>query len=286
LITGKGIAGTFILLVILFSIGAMNLSSTASVEIPVNATVLNSPPLILDISVEESSIDPNSFFAVELIAADNNTLRDIREIIIELTDSTGANPPYIFDWTPEGFSVVSGNGEISVEKSIGPEDFKNSTGTWTFEIFLPGEISSGGWELRGVVADEEDESTRSTLLWINSFISIALSEPASINLSGPISQDASTHITLIYTSNEEVDLLVSSTTFVGVADSSFVLEPSSFNIRIEGSNRHQLSPTPISVGRLRRGAGRIIPLILSVDIPQPFYDQDYEGFISLVLRPI
>jgi len=264
-------------------------STTASIDIPVNATVLNSPPVLLEVSLDSSSIDPRSYFKVRVTAGDNNTISDILSVSIQLDNTAGDNPPHVFSWTRDGFSVASGNGKISIQNSMEPQDRKSSTGIWIFEVMLPGEMASGRWELKGIVSDEEEESIESTLFWVNSFISIALSEPTSINLSvppGQISGDASTHIFVSYTSNEEVELLITCTPFVGTTDNSFVLEPSSFSVWKEGRVRYQLAESPISIGSYRAGAEIPIHLILTVEIPQPFYDQDYEGIISMVLRPV
>ena len=261
---------------------------TESIDIPVNATVLNSPPQILAFECEES-VDPNTFFRVRVRAGDNNTLADILWIRLVMKSLAEEIVAYQFIWDDLGFRVYERPGQGPLGHCEEPNDMKKSNGTWVFVIKLPGEVPAGPWELSAIVSDEEDTSEDTLLLWINSFISITLPEPSKLNLSvppGSIADGSRTVLHLCYTSNENVDLLARTTTFVGAIDPSFELPPSAFHMWVDKGDLLELSEDPKMIaGNLPGGKNKAVQVLLSVEIPQPFYDQEYEGIITIILSP-
>jgi len=257
-------------------------------DIPVNATVLNSPPEVLDLTVQEGSVDPDSPFHIRVSVRDNNTLSDIRALRIMMfkTDQTGA--PHEISWDGEGFRALGGKVEVLPQECETPSNLKGSEGDWVFAVRLPGDAPYGSWKISAQASDEANTSTVSSLFWVNNFISVTLAEPGKLDFSlppGSVGDGSETHIRLIYTSNRKVQLLARATPFVGAEDSSFKVPASAFEIALEGFGSVRLSDQDTKVAsELPPGKDVPLELHLRVHIPQPFYDQDYEGLITIILR--
>ncbi len=272
----------------LFLLVAAFVRFSSSIDIPINTTVLNSAPRITGVRVLDQSVDPRSLFLIEVQAEDNNTLLDVAGIQLRLSAASGTQLPLVLLWTRSGFEVLEGDGEVQNTASSVPKDLKRSAGTWLFAAKLPGDARPGSWQIQAIVSDEEASSEMVTMFWVNSYVSIAIARRSDLNISilpGAV-QGPTTVLALFYTSNQKVDLLARATPFVGAQDSSFKLESSAFSLSIEGGEPISLSAEsrPILQG-LKSGRNAEARLLLSVTIPHPFLDQDYEGVITLTLRP-
>jgi hypothetical protein len=259
-----------------------------SVEIPVNATVLNSPPVLIELRIKQPTVDPNAFFQIALKAGDNNTLRDIRDITVDMTSGSGTDTCR-FIWDASGYSRLWGEGTLSTSTSRYPSDSMVSMGEWTMEVRLPGHLPAGQWELTATVRDEDLSSTRTILFWVNSYVSISMDQPSFLNLKvppGSPGQTSQSRFVLTYTSNTPVDLLARSTPFKGTSDDSFELSPSDFTVSVDGREGIALSEQAVEIATgMPPGPDSGIGIIIAVEIPQPFYDQEYEGRLTLTLRP-
>ena len=119
-----------------------------------NATVLNSPPILENVRIKQPTVDPNAFFQVIMTAGDNNTLRDIKNITVDMSSASGSAMCQ-FVWDASGYHRLFGEGILSTATSRAPADWKVSAGEWRMDIKLPGHLASGRWELTATVYDEE-----------------------------------------------------------------------------------------------------------------------------------
>ncbi len=264
---------------------ALGLPEIASIQVPVSATVLNAPPRVLSVAVRDASVDPRSPFVIVVEVEDNNTLYDVREVRVELA-CTAVDLTVTVVWTPEGFDVLEGPGEISTYACKVPANLGSPNGTWAFAAILRGDAPAGSWLVRALVCDEESCAEASTVISVNTYVSIAIADPAGLNLTSVRAGGYSaTALNVIYTSNADVDLLMSSTGFVGVEQDSFRLPPSAFAAWVGANRPTQLSAEPkLIASRLPRGSVTPLRVALSVTVPQPFYDQEYRGLITVTLR--
>lgn len=258
-----------------------------SIDIPVNATVLNSPPSLVGLHIEGTSVDPRSMFRVRVTCADNNTVSDIDTIRLTMESAKDPASAAAVVWHEGEFQVEAGECSIYRSASEVPRDPSGPVGTWVFALSFPGDAPSGTWSLKSIARDEINSSSRSILFTVNSYISVRLDKYGGINFQAPPGQiEAKTEIRLKYTTNCGFELLGRCSSFVGSDNPSFELAPSAFSLSADSFLPTELSDslTPVASG-LPLGRDKPLILDLILDIPNPFYDQDYAGLITLMLRP-
>jgi len=277
-------------------------------EIPVVAYIGNAEPQILGIQVlDESakptnSIDPGSGFFLDILVRDNNTLADvarIRAILYSPSSSPGgANSEqdhYTFRWDSSGFANEGGVGSITVPQCSVPSDRTVAQGTWRFALKLSKNArQSAGWTILVRVEDEANLTQSSRALEVTSFVSLTI-DASQITFSGSPGQVVAANqnpILVNYASNHIVNLACSCTQFIGVLDSHFVIDPSSFSVdddpvHSQAQETGQAEVT-LSTQRLDILVGLPIGtgsrnLYVFVSIPEPFLDQDYRGTMNFEL---
>lgn len=280
---------TAILVVGAVAIGLMMLPGdwVGSIDIPINATVLNSRPIVDELEIEGDTVDPRSMFRIRIAVSDNNTINDIESIHIRMESIDDPGSTAMVAWDEEGFRLEGGSCRIHPSACEVPKELDGPSATWVFALSLPGGSRSGTWMIDAVAWDEVESGNRSLLFTVNSYISVRLSHYGGLDFRVPPGEvQARTQIGLEYTANSEFDLLARCSSFVGSEDPSFEIPPSAFSIGVSSGSTVALSNSLSTIASgVSVGTGETFDLEVLLDVPNPFYDQDYRGSITLMLRP-
>jgi len=257
--------------------------ATTSVDIPINAVILNSPPRLLEASIDQQ-VDPCTAFKVELTVSDNNSLADVSTIRV-LLGPAGRSPTLALQWTRSHGFVKQGEGLHIL--SFRQPDMNKASGTWVLSLEIPSNSPYGPWEMKVLVADEQNSSTSSLRFWVNSYISVSLAShtPIDVMLASRPGSTARAVVDLSYSSNQPVDLLASCTAFQGVSDASYQLPADSFRVSFQHTQVTLSEENALVASDLSPSQNGTIRLVLETAIPSPFLDQEYRGTISFTLRP-
>jgi hypothetical protein len=273
----------------------------SGIEIPIVAYILNAGPEAISISViddvghETSSVDPGVDFTIEVVSRDNNTAADILMIQIILfapgsSESSVDSPAehYTMTWTSSGGFQGSG---LEAQDCQEPPDMDGAEGTWVFGVRLAREaVASAGWSCLATVEDEAESDRITTTFGINEFASASL-DSASINFAGDPGSEAMTSVTMRYDTNHPVEVGARSSEFVGTEVTSFTLQPGDFTVDDDSSSSSPETGRPKLVLSESRGifiddiqgSGQV-EVYIFVSIPDPFYDQDYQGKLVFDVR--
>ena len=277
--TGKSIKRSAILLLLALVLP----HPTASVDIPINAVILNSPPRLLGVSIDQQ-VDPCTAFDLRLVVSDNNTLADISMIRVLLSPARGPQTLSLQWRKGEGFTRREGGLRIL---SFQQPDMNAASGAWTLSLEMPSNSSYGPWQARVIVADEQNSSESALPFWVNSYISVSLAShtPIDVMLASRPGSTARAVVDLTYSANQPVDLLASCTSFRGVSDPSYQIPADSFRVTFQQRRITLSEEEALVASGLPSSQNGTIRLVVETDIPSPFLDQEYRGTISLTLRP-
>jgi len=264
------------------------------VEIPIIAYILNSEPEVLSIEFEDvdlhpiESVDPEIPFLIRVTCRDNNTIGDIDNVTLLLvspnhgeSDADSPDGHYTISWRKSmGFSGYGVEPSLCSE----PVNMSAAAGCWTFGCSLDGvALASGEWRVVVRVADENSTARMETSLRVNEFIQLWMSS-GSLSLSGEPGGVVVSPLNLSYVTNHEIEIDMSCTEFRGTEYPDIRLQPADFTVDDDPSlEEPDVGWAPVVLSSSRRlirpsiiGRGYLM-LYVTVSIPSPFMDQDYEG---------
>jgi hypothetical protein len=282
--------------------GAMALPVLGTgIEIPIVAYILNAGPELVSVSLEDdvgqaaSSVDPGVVFRFDVSCRDNNTAADILGVRLILysprsseSSSDSSSDHYTMTWTSNGGFQGS---YIEASDCREPSDMDGAEGTWTFGVRLARDaLASPGWKCVAIVEDEAESSRRTLNFGINEFASASL-DSSSIDFAGNPGSESMTSVTMSYDANHPVQVGARSSIFTGVEVSSFTLQPGDFTVDDDDSTSSpETGRSKLTLSSSRQvfiddlqGSGQL-EIYIFVSIPDPFYDQDYQGNLVFDMR--
>jgi len=275
-----------------------------SASIRVVARIQNSPPQVLRIALTDEagrdvdSLDPGCIYRIMVTVADSNTISDIMNLTVCIyeadsglghTDSPTCH--YTYFWGSASFAGP--DAYLVRERCSAPQDMMQGDGTWVFAVRLEKVAEySGNWVVMALAKDDAEMASGSVGISVNRYISASIS-PQSITLSGapgrtvPVNENP---LALTYTSNAAVRLELQGSRFIGEDVPSFSLGPEAFIFDDDDKlgESPEISNPEMVLSQERRtfasdlppGSAIVLQLFMHIRIPDPFYDQSYDGVIA------